>query len=351
MENVFKTISLEERWRNSVYNRQPQKPQPVEQGSSKVILPEPVNQGSIDIKIPTRFEVEQDIQLKQTLQGPKKQPIQLKITGDSLLVNKIPSIPLPEYKPLDSFVRPFVNTKYRTAISLRNRLEQSTTLGSTNHLAQYFLSDKYADYIKVIPFGVYNHKSTIILDDGAFTPNQGGLDATPFLFESLFFQGVIIKNGEIVSISNTETPIQNILNYQGAIQINGNYFSFTNVELSIPTSELQQDLNVTVTEPKSPNMIGLSQGLVQLSNGVLGSIAILEDPGPTPAQGERDAIIFDFEPNRTPVTPSVLRYAADRALAYFTPRIKHGSVYVDPLPDYYGRFIKPPRGYQSVPSF
>jgi len=252
---------------------------------------------------------------------------------------------------LESRERPFVNTSYRTAISLRNRLEQSTALGSTNHLAQYFLSDQYTDYIKIKPFGTYNHNSTIVLEDGAFTPNQGESDATPFLFDSLFFQGVVIKNGEIVSVSNTETPLPNIINYQGAIQVNGNYTSFTNVEPSIPTSQLQQDINVVVPNPTDVNTIGFSQGLIQTSNCDVGSVVTIGDPVPTPAQGERDAVPFNYEPNRDPVTPSVLRYAADRALAYFTPRIKHGSVYVEPLLDYYSTFPKSPRQNPPRASF
>ena len=277
MENVFKTLSLEERWKNSVHNRQPQKP---------------------DL-----------VQSKKTL---------LQVTGQSLIANTLPSPLIEEPTLLESRERPFVNTSYRRAISLRNRLEQSTTLSSTNHLAQYFLSDQYTDYIKIKPFGIFNHNSTITLEDNAFIPNQGGLDSTPFIFNSLFFQGVVIKNGEITSISNTETPLSNILNYQGAIQVNGNYTSFTNVEQSIPTSQLQQDLNVTVTDPTSVNVIGFSQGLVQVPNGEIGSIAIVDSPGPTPSQGGKDATPFNYEPNRTPATPSVLRYAADRALAYFT---------------------------------
>ncbi len=336
MANEFKTISLEERWKNSIHNRQPLPPQPVSQGSSNIILPEEVSQGSVDLKIPKRDPIQEQISLKQIPIGPKKEPTTLKLTGQSLIANTIPNPVIVQAPLLESRERPFVNTDYRTAISLRNRLEQSTTLGSTNHLAQYFLSDQYADYIKVIPFGIFNHTSTIILEDGAFTPNQGGLDPTVFLFDSLLFQGVIVKNGEIVSIPNIETPLQNILNYQGAIQVNGNYVSFTNVEQSIPTSQLQQDLNVTVTNPADVNTIGFSQGLIQVPNGEIGSISIIDSPRPTPSQGGTSVLPFTYEPNRTPVNPSVLRYAADRALAYFTPRIKHGSVYVEPLPNYYG---------------
>jgi hypothetical protein len=324
MANDFKTLSLEERWKNSVHNRQPQPTQPV-------------NQGGVAVPLPQRPETQQSIQLK--------------LTGQSLITNNLPSAIPSEVTPLESYERPFVNTKYRTAISLTDRLKQSTNLGSTNHLAQYFLSDQYTDYIKVIPFGTFNHTSTINLDDNTFTPTQGGLDASPFLFDSLFFQGVVVKNGEIVSISNTTSPTTNIINSQGAILVNGNYTSFTNVEPSIPTSQLQQDLNVQVSNPTDANAIGFSQGLVQTSNGEMGSITTIDDPNYTPTQGGTSVLPFTYEPNRTPVDPSVLRYAADRALAYFTPRIKHGSVYVEPLPDYYGRSANPGRGYISRASF
>ena len=44
-----------------------------------------------------------------------------------------------------------------------------------------------------------------------------------------------------------------------------------------------------------------------------------------PTQGGTDTIPYLFQPDRTAPILKVLKYAADRALAFFTPRIKHGS--------------------------
>jgi len=149
MAKLFKTISLEDRLRGSSYNELPH-------------APNPVNQGSIDLKQVDKGEKLPTAQLKLTPRRDEANSQILKLTLVDRLTKSIEPLKVMSTKPISQIARPFVNTKFRSAISLENRLKQ-TTLGSTAHLPQFFLSDIFTDYITIKPFGVFNHTSNIVL--------------------------------------------------------------------------------------------------------------------------------------------------------------------------------------------
>lgn len=301
MAKLFQNISLEERWRNSPYSQSPNLPKSVDQGS---------------------------LLLKAQALSPQDNPIQLKIVSVSDLQRTLPIIKPLEQKTLSEYTIPFANTKFRTAISLSDRLVQSTTLSSTNHLPQYFLSDIFTDYIQITPFGIFTHTSDAPAPTFNFTPTQGGTSVAPYSFESLFLQGVTIVNGGLASYPVIEFPRADFIEFQGVTISNGLFQSFIDVDLSIPTSALQQYTDISVDLPISTQDIMIEQGIIIDSMSEMVSSIQVEDPIPTPNQGGVNPNQFTFAPPRTSPTLQVLRYEADRLLAFFAPRIKHGSTVI-----------------------
>ena len=301
MAKLFQNISLEERWRNSPYSQSPNLPKSVDQGS---------------------------LLLKAQALSPQDNPIQLKIVSVADLQRTLPIIKPLEQKTLSEYTIPFANTKFRTGISLSDRLVQSTALSSTNHLPQYFLSDIFTDYIQITPFGIFTHTSDAPAPTFNFTPTQGGTSIVPYSFESLFLQGVTIVNGGLVSYPVIEFPRADFTEFQGVTISNGLFQSFIDVDLSTPTSALQQYTDISVDLPISTQDIMIEQGIIINSMSEMVSSIQVEDPIPTPNQGGVNPNQFTFAPPRTSPTLQVLRYEADRLLAFFTPRIKHGSTFV-----------------------
>lgn len=393
MAKLFKTISLEERYNSSIHNELPAKVKAV-------------NQGSILLQ-PAKPSKELESALLKTLPNAVEQ-------NSAILKGMVKG---PESIP------PFVNTKFRSAISLADRLSQPK-IGSTTHLAQYFLSDVNTDYIKITPFGIFNHTSTTIVQPVktdiaqggqspiAFNPmvNQGLIYANGFAssvinvsvptYDSLLLQGTFFSNGVYSSFTTTTSPLgvnqgsgtnpitaitnAAILATQGTIIINNSVKSITNIVRSRLSGTIPQKGNVVLGMPKSVplledyttewfdsskgmlvSQVGLGtpqKALEQYGNIILNipkSIVQLEDYSTrwfdsatgqmvsqtdlgTPKGGielvqTRPVLALPkeeqspqlnqitFEPKYTfPVLKS-LRYAADRALASFSPTVKHGS--------------------------
>ena len=247
-----------------------------------------------------------------------------------------------------------VNTNFTNRISLANRLDQSG-LGTTKHLPEYFLSDLHVGFLKIKKFGVYEHTSNTVItytqnpvNQGGvlptlirFNPTQGGTTVIPTAIDYLIRQGTILANGSYVSLIKltNPTPVGNII--QGFITIapflpNINQGPGTNITYSIDT-----------------RLIGLRQGLIQ--NGLrLESFIKIQNPVQVdplvPSQIKIDyayyikafirldgtignqstyevelSRLFDENIRNKTQAIKVLRYTADRSIAFFTPQIKHGS--------------------------
>lgn len=314
MAKLFKTISLEERLKASLYNEMPHLPKPTK-------------------------EIEA-IQLKLTPDAKNLNSILLKQTAKRVGAPALPLIDLFKTSPMSSIARPFVNTKFRSAINLSDRLKQ-TKLETTAHLAQYFLSDQYTDYIKITPFGIFNHTSTIQIQPVAVSLAQGGLDPVIPTFNSATAQGLIYSNGTYSSFINVSVPTYDSLILQGTFYSNGAYASFTQTTLSVLPQYIAQGPGVDPTPAISQQAVFVLQGLIpDQSNNLTSPInpatpinipisvpasIVITQPGITPNQGGVDPTAFVFEPERTSPVLNVLGYSADRALAFFAPTVKHGS--------------------------
>jgi hypothetical protein len=204
MAKLFKTISLEERYNSSVHNELPAKVRAV-------------NQGSILLQ-PAKPSKELESALLKTLPNAVEQ-------NSAILKGMVKG---PESIP------PFVNTKFRSAISLADRLSQPK-IGSTTHLAQYFLSDVNTDYIKITPFGIFNHTSTTVIQPVKTNIAQGGQN--PIIFNPTLSQGLVYANGVASSFINISVLTYDSLLLQGTFFSNGVYQSFTNTILPLGVNQ------------------------------------------------------------------------------------------------------------------
>lgn len=400
MAKIFKTISLEERWKGSSYSNKPTLPSSVKQGQSPVlnIVPATVEQGGVDLKIITPRGESPTAQLKLMVDPIKKNSevlkAMIKVKGDQALPTPQPL----NTKALSTYAVPFTNTQYRTTISLADRLGQ-TKLGTTKYLPQYFLSDVYTDYIKTVPFGIFNHTSNILVQPFNFVPqqggqnpviptavvSQGGQNPTTITFNSLFSQGVIISSGLLSSIINTTTPpTAGTLTFDPQINvvnslIAGAYTTIPQITPVIPSSAGTFPYNpqIVITNSQGPNAYIDPQITPFMFLGIVPTVSEIQSlQGPSPfmflgmvstvseillSQGSAptlDVPVFNrfssiiYNGNRLGMTqenwvrwetaqkdyidPSkkinqgsvilnVLAYEAQRSLAFFTPRVVHGS--------------------------
>ena len=339
MAKLFQTISLEERLKNSSYNKLPEKPGPVEQGNSNVRYPQDLLK-------------KEGYLLKLTPNAQKE--------NSEILKGYLTSKLTPEL--------PVIKTNFGIRISLEDRLKQRL-LGTTQHLAQYYLSDVYTDYIKIKPFGVYNHTSTleikplgifnhtstINIDTPVASILQGGTNPTPFVFNSILAQGVKFSNNIYSSFTTilfprlvnqgpgTDPTLPPTLVNQGP-----------GVDYTLPPTIINQGPGTDPTNPASVLDIQLSQGLFVDIKGNLSSLVNTIFAAPNPANvvvpvptsiviGQptstaamlqsqllgisANGIVqpFTFQPNFTTPVLEVLKYEADRALALYLPKVKHGS--------------------------
>jgi hypothetical protein len=330
MAKLFKTISLEDRWKGSTYSEGP-------------ILPQAIK----DV---------QTASLKITPEALKMNSELLKQSSGTKAVKVLPTIIPFTTQPISKLAIPFTNTKFRSAISLVDRLKQPT-LGTTAHLPQYFLADQYTDYIKIKPTTVFEHTSTIVIQSPSTitnqgnitisspnaTPAQGGLNPVIPTFNSTTAQGIIFSNGLFSSVINITVPSYNSLLLQGVYQQGSNYVSVANITLT-PQSVFQGP-GTDPTMPISQYSVTILQGLVfgqsnELVSPINPAIPVtipivvpasitITNPIATPIQGGVNPTPITFEPNRTAPILNVLRYAADRALAFFVPKVKHGSANIN----------------------
>ena len=163
MAKLFKTISLEERLKNSSYNNIP-------------AIPKEINQGSFIPKEKAKnYTSAQETLLRKIPKVIQEGSIMLKrLISIADIKNVIPAINTQQ--AIIPPTTPFLNTNFRSAISLANRLKQ-VTLGTTYGLGTYFLSDTYTNFLRIEPSTFYS-----LLLQGTFFSN------------GVYFSRTVIKN-------------------------------------------------------------------------------------------------------------------------------------------------------------
>jgi hypothetical protein len=249
---------------------------------------------------------------------------------------------------------PVTKSLFRRTISLADRLSQ-TNLGTTTHLPQYFLSDLFADYIKVIPFGTFEHVSPLGLLVFDFLPSQGGLLPNIFNFDSQTAQGIYLNNiGSLVSSVFLPTTSFNTdtIPEQGSTTVDESVFadglqqreqnrinSSPDVELPIQQVTLAQGVFVqngqfqSIIQVQTPVLdIILRQGVYENNSGLF-SFTNPQTPI-APEDLPKNGVVPNLSPSPTSNAqaqedsaqePQVLTYSLDRLLAVTLPRVKHGS--------------------------
>ena len=365
MAKPFKTISLEERYKESALNQRLPLPTTVKakEGMSLKLAPDAIKKNSAI--------------LKAIIKTPSREATSLREFNTA---------------PLSSIARPFTNTKFRSAISLGDRLSQRF-LGTTTYLPQYFLSDKFADYIKITPFGLFNHTSDIQITYPSTKVNQGGTETKPYEtrvsqgsvslrvlnYDSLILQGAVFSNGTYVSrivvgsptanpnqgpgtnptlakgadtlqllqgliISNSQ--LQSVINpklakkveslalLQGLIISNNQLQSVINPALSAPNGAYPVIplVEITLTKPAGAYTKNPKIRIVPTRKEL--SVFVPKDIIITPTRVEVTQAIpenasnilpFTFVPKINTPTLKLLRYELSRTLAYFSPIVAHGS--------------------------
>lgn len=356
MAKLFKTISLEERYRDSIQGQR--------------------------LPIPTSVKAKEGMSLKLTPSAVEKNSAILKA------ITKTPStqiLPLREFvtTPLLNLVRPTANTRFRSAISLRDRLSQRN-LGTTTYLPQFYLSDTYADYIKISPFGLFAHTSNVQItypggvgDQGgttikAYNPKiaQGSIDLRVLNYNSLVLQGTVFSNGIYSSLVTTTIPIQNPNQGPGTNPKYAKSSDFiaplqglgTNPQLSkkvetlallqgiiISNSKAQSVINTTLAAPEGAYpVIPLIETTITKPAGAYTqdpkiqiklapkqiSVFIPKSVVITPTAKEvqqeipnniSNILPFSFRPRFTSPTLKLLRYELSRTVAFFSPIVAHGD--------------------------
>jgi hypothetical protein len=357
---LFKTISLEERLASSEYNRLPNKlpASSNTQGSPQINKSaEPQDKNSDNINIPQSQLTlpKEGIVLKGVIGVEDKQPIILKTLIQSPQALLSPPRPF-DTTPLLNSTKPLARTLFASSISLQDRLKQSSVTNTT-HLPQYFLTDLYTGYLTISPFSTLAISDT--QDIGALAnpiseltiltrqDAQVTLDGRKSENLVLLEQGTIVQNNTYKSLTLPEdVPSQDtILVAQGTFISNNIANSFSNIVESIPTANINQGaielpiyevainqgITLDETTPIGELEIGALQGLFIDNNQIQGSVIGINESfqtfqltdSPTP----NISLIFDTIQLSNSPTPTlnVLGYQADRALAFGSPRIKHGT--------------------------
>jgi hypothetical protein len=250
---------------------------------------------------------------------------------------------------------PTINTNFPKQVSLKDRVEQSS-LGTTKHLPQFFLSDVFTDYIKITPFGIFNHTSNIVVVPFGIFTHTSDVVVNPFSIFTHTSNTTVNVFGIFNHTSNIvlTTPIQDVSGLQGVI-VPPNGVTPTNsfIVLTTPTQLIQSpspQIDLFIFTPNQGSIIlnafdftptqgSTTVGLFDFSPSQGSTTVDLFDF--TPEQGGvqyKNFIVkvkqfdpnvkfelFDFVPEYETIQIKTLRYTADRLLATATPKIKHGS--------------------------
>ena len=324
MAKLFKTISLEDRYKDSRFNNAPVKPKFVMQGT--VVLQA--------IKSTKEFE---SILLKSLPSAQEKNSIILKsIKGNIDVTKKAPTISL----------------VFRSPIGLVDRIKQPHTKPIAQSPA-IGLSDFYNNFIKITPFGILNQISKVVVKPATTILSQGLSYITVNVpsYDSLLLQGTFFNSGAyysnivpIISITSQQlsqgvtqtlsTPVLtasvllaqgttlqggSITTVQPSSSTNvillkyGNYWFLNQLQITRPLEFLTQSKDFKLQKPR--NLLKLVNVEIYAPNKILkqGTIKI------------RNNFPTRFQPKREGPILRLAGFAADRALAYYSPRVKHGS--------------------------
>ena len=253
-----------------------------------------------------------------------------------------------------------VNPRFANQISLSDRLRQ-TNLGTTKHLAQYFVTDQFTNVIAIKkPIEIPKQSLVEIIrpSEGraqggelprfiTYSPIQGGQDPRAVRLGLDEKQG-IIKVPDAWDVSNiTIVPPTNTTNKgveQGTYYLNGKYFSVAETQqvkelVNQGTIEIQK--NITIREqggeefskPIGVATIERAQGVITIDNKSR-SVTSVVLPIPEVMQGEGYSPILTAEPDayisdqRADI--KTLRYAGTGLSLRFFPEVFQGSVNVFP---------------------
>ena len=239
-------------------------------------------------------------------------------------------------------------TNFGEKMSLEDRLKQ-VYQKTTRHLAQYFVTDLYTDYIKIKPVQPIEHISPIVITLPIQNVNQGGLKPTIIRFipnqgtvvlnlrsyDVLVKQGTFLSNGIYKSFITTEVVKPN------------NFFiapGFGLIQIKFPRRTVNQGLGTDAVIAIGPGAIILRQGVIRTVGGLKSVITVtksklnlltipdikIKAPAAISNEVPQGVVIIPFnssDPNIGNKTAEIktLKYTADRLLAAVTPRIKHGS--------------------------
>lgn len=254
-----------------------------------------------------------------------------------------------------------VKSEFANNISLVDRLSQPN-LRTTNHLPEFFLSDTYTGFLKIKPFGVFEHTSNIKITTPSATNEQGGTDPTLPTLTTLTRQGVIVSNNVYKSIIDPKQPVGKIVTRQGVVE--SNQIQKSVIELGTPVATVDQGGIVIQQLTTTPN-----QGTIEITKlnpiinqgadtsakpippiqsvGSLQGILLTGTSGivVVPTKGENGylTLVNSVDLKKIKITsgkaleqrefskiaaiPSlqILVYVADRAIARATPTVKHGT--------------------------
>lgn len=239
-------------------------------------------------------------------------------------------------------------TNFGDQMSLEDRLKQIYQK-TTRHLAQYFVTDMYTDYIKIKPVQPIEHISPITItlpiqniNQGGvkptiirFVPNQGTVVLNLRSYDVLVKQGTFLSNGIYKSFTTTEVVKPN------------NFFiapGFGLIQIKFPRRTVNQGSGTDAVIAIGPGAIILRQGVIRTVGGLKSVITVtksklnlltipdikIKAPAAITNEVPQGVVIIPFnssDPNigNKTVDIKTLRYTADRLLAAVTPRIKHGS--------------------------
>lgn len=357
----FKTISLVDRLKGTIYDKDPEaaalsnKPQ----GSPQInTIPTSQNKDSDEISLPRA-------QLTLPKEGALLKNIPEPDTKESVILKGLADGPQAQYPTpqpsklisLTNSTIPPARTRFASTLSLANRLKQPTAeTGApwvTTALPQYFLSDLYTGYLEISRFitepidFIQNRTQTespistlqILQIQDPDTPISARVGNDTVLIE----QGTFFSNNTFFSVYETEPRLNNdqVLQLQGTFFLNGQFISLTAVEplntirlenSPIPPLEIlayETDRLLAIGAPKIKHgsgqvtarelelNIAILQGMIVENQQIVGSII------------EPDSLETLSLENSTIPSLDIIAYETDRLLAFSSPKVKHGSGIID----------------------
>ncbi len=367
---LFKTISLEEKLKGSEYNKLPNALPTSNDGkeSPEINIPKQSSDKSVESPkvsplpatpdktdqspqtnelAPTPDKNSDNIRLpKSQLELPKegittanlieigsKDPTLLKSLIDTPQAQLPPPTPFNTSPLLNSAAPNLSAAQFASSISLEDRLGQSSVTNTT-HLPQYFLSDLYTGYLTIGPFTTLQFQDTLggaptgleipistnTLEeastdfvDSQYPPQGVGTEEPSSELSVVQSQGTFVSNDQIISFVTNETPDSEntILIAQGTFISNNIASSFTEVVDSVSTATINQgSIELPIYD------VAVEQGI---------SPDIPTPPNENTIASLQGLVIENSQVTESAITLDLLGYETDRALAFASPRIKHGT--------------------------